>query len=129
MKRDLFVDVFGSFADSLFDYPLISESLFSETWSQFYTTKVNEDSYIIKVDVPGFEEKDLSLEITSNRHLRLFGERDDGSRKVNFDKSWALPKDSSLDETVASYKAGQITLLVPRKLPTQSEVKKLNINS
>lgn len=80
---------------------------------------------VVELDVPGFEEKDLALEVTDHT-LTVKGERvqeaEDAERSFHlherlekhFERSFTLPIDVDLDKMKATFDVGVLEVRVPK---------------
>jgi HSP20 family protein len=103
----------------------------------------NENQYVILADVPGLDEKNLDIQITSDNLLTLTGEREsirESQQKRNrmhtversygaFRRVLALPQDANTDRVEANYKNGVLTITVPRQQQNElQQVKHVKVN-
>jgi HSP20 family protein len=106
-----------------------------------------EKRYIVSLEVPGVDEKDLHIEIRDNE-LTISGEKKceceagdndkeapcgSGSRYSErcygaFTRTLALPDDVDANAVVAGHKNGILTLTLPRREPEKPEGKVITIN-
>lgn len=80
---------------------------------------------VVELDVPGFDEKDLALEVTDHT-LTVKGERvqetEDAERTFHlherlerhFERSFTLPIDVDLDKMKATFEVGVLEVRVPK---------------
>ena len=80
---------------------------------------------VVELDVPGFDEKDLALEVTDHT-LTVKGERvqetEDAERRFHlhervekhFERSFTLPADVDLDKVKATFEVGVLEVRVPK---------------
>ncbi len=97
-------------------------------------------SYEITVDVPGFNEDNLSIDV-QNDILRISGKRENETKQDDkhyyrversagtFQRTLSLPDDADANEINASLKDGVLTLTVPRKAIPHQETKRIAIQS
>jgi HSP20 family protein len=91
-----------------------------------------EREYVITVEVPGVEEKDVRLELSEDGTLIISGEkrqdRESKDRDVHrversygsFRRMLSLPEDADSDAIDAYFKNGVLTVTCPRLLATKS---------
>ena len=101
--------------------------------------KDNGDSYLLEADLPGFDKKDINIEmngdvltISAERHSEheeedkkkkyIRCERSYGSYTREFDISGV-----ETDKITAKYDNGVLTLNLPKKVKTEPETKRLEI--
>jgi HSP20 family protein len=80
---------------------------------------------VVELDVPGFDEKDLALEVTDHT-LTVKGDRvqetEDAERtfhlherlEKHFERSFTLPADVDLDKVKATFEVGVLEVRVPK---------------
>ena len=97
--------------------------------------------YCISVEIPGVDEKDLSLEVEPDGTLRIGGakkghrDRTDGNvyraerSYGTFERVLALPDDADVDNIGATFANVVLTVRVPRKAVAQPDVRRIAIVS
>lgn len=83
--------------------------------------KENDKSYLISIDLPGIDKKDIKIESSGNR-LIVFGERKEESESKEgatkshrqFYQSFTLPDDADIDKISATSSNGVLKLTVPK---------------
>ncbi|MBN2870096.1 MAG: Hsp20/alpha crystallin family protein [Campylobacterales bacterium] len=118
-----------------------------EEWNRFFvrpfhhtgsaygvsTMKETNKIYLISIDLPGMDKKDISIETLGNR-LMVSGERKEeneikeGSKRTytQFRQSYLLPDDADLSAITATSKNGVLKITVP-KSATKKNAKKIEI--
>ncbi len=95
--------------------------------------KENNKAYLINIDLPGIDKKDISIETSGNR-LIISGERKEeseskeGSKKSyrQFNQSFSLPDDANLEAISATSTNGVLKITVPKtgkKVSKKIEIK------
>ncbi|MCX4027688.1 Hsp20/alpha crystallin family protein [Endozoicomonas sp. SM1973] len=134
--------------DRLFDSMFKGVGLpnFSEEWSKLPNNmfKPNIDisakdkEYLISVEVPGVDEKDIKLEMRDNS-LIISGEKkhekEDKEEHLyrversygHFQRILAIPEDANVEEINASFKNGVLCISLPRKELPDSKTKQIEI--
>lgn len=95
--------------------------------------KENDKAYLISIDLPGMDKKDISIETSGNR-LIVSGERKEeseskeGSKKSyrQFHQSFTLPDDANLETISATSTNGVLKITVPKtgkKVSKKIEIK------
>ena len=114
---------------------LIGENLFRPSLNVSST----DDNYIISVEMPGMNEKDVSVELNKDV-LTIKGEKKeeqeekDGDfyrterRYGSFQRVLSLPEDADAESIDAKMKDGVLSLHIQRKQLESSQVKKIAIN-
>lgn len=85
------------------------------------TLRESEKAYLISIDLPGMDKKDISIQTSGNR-LMISGERKEesegkeGSKKSyrQFNQSFSLPDDANLEAISAQSINGVLKITVPR---------------
>lgn len=91
------------------------------------TLRESEKAYLINIDLPGMEKKDIVIQASGNR-LMIAGERKEeseskgGSKKSyrQFNQSFSLPDDANLDAISAQSINGVLKITVPKTGKTVS---------
>lgn len=103
--------------ESFFNRPLSQMSGFKSSTSFKEVDKV----YLISIDLPGMDKKDISIKTTGN-HLTVLGERKEESNKKDtskqsyyqFQQSYLLPDDADLNAISATSVNGVLKITVPK---------------
>lgn len=135
---DFYNNLNYSFADLHKDINSLLNNFFDDDFSLvkrdslFHAPKIdvieNDDNYTIKADLPGMDEKDLSVNLNENR-LTIKGERKEEKKEENdkyyiaerhtgsFSRVISLPENTVDEEKIkATFNKGVLTLHLP-KLP------------
>ncbi|MDE1464421.1 Hsp20/alpha crystallin family protein [Spartinivicinus poritis] len=134
--------------DRLFDSMFKGVGLpsFSEEWSRMPNSlfkpsvdiSAKDKEYVISVEVPGVDEKDIKLEMRDNT-LIISGEKKHKKEEKEehhyrversygkFQRMLAIPEDANADEIRASFKNGVLSIKLPRKELPESKTKKIEI--
>lgn len=122
-KRSAFDDLF----DGFFNFP-ISQTIGSDSavnQSPRVNVKTNEKEFIIEMLTPGFEKKDISIELEENV-LSISANKDEKKTKVedkytrkefslkSFSRKFTLPEDIKDDGIKASSKNGLLVVSIPK---------------
>lgn len=135
-SRDLFNEVEDVLSRMNREWGSLINNGFTETpsfanWSPTVDIKETKNAYQIKVELPGVDKKDVSVNI-ENGVLTIRGEKktqkEEDEDKVHrvecsygsFYRSFALPGEVNIDKSNAHFKDGVLTL----KLPKSDEQKK-----
>jgi HSP20 family molecular chaperone IbpA len=97
------IDEFGKKVDSNIDKAIVNLN---------YTSKIkdNGDYYSIKVDLPGFEKEEISIDIVENTlNLKAMNVAE-GKKSLVF----YIPKDINQGAITSSLKNGQLTIVLPK---------------
>lgn len=100
----------------------------------------SDNEYLISVELPGVDEKDLSIEVREDS-LIIRGEKrheheDKGKGYYRMERSYgsfqrvlSLPDDSVQENIKATFKQGVLKITVPRQKTLPSSVKQIEISS
>ncbi len=97
----------------------------------------DEKSYTLRVTAPGFEEKDLSVQVNANV-LTIVGKREKKESEKDkhlfmqsnsFSENYPLPEDSLPEEITADYKAGVLVVNIPRAAKTVNASRQIPIKA
>lgn len=108
--------------------------------SAFKTDIIDDnDKYILKADLPGFEKEDIHLDIDENtlilnaeRHSE-FEDKDRNGKYLRCERSYGTYSRTfdlsnvKADEIKASYENGVLQLIMPKKEAKSSSVRKIDI--
>ena len=98
----------------------------------------NEKEYSIKVELPGIDANDVTIEISANT-LKVTGEKkheeeEKGKNFYRVERSYGsfqrildLPEDADADKITSSYKDGVLNIAIPKKVLPKEETKKIEI--
>lgn len=103
------------------------------SFSSAATLKESDKAYVVSIDLPGMEKKDISIETSGNR-LMISGERKEESEKKEsvkhtyqqFQQSYTLPDDANLEAITAISINGVLKITVPKtgkKVSKKIEIK------
>ncbi|MDP3023436.1 MAG: Hsp20/alpha crystallin family protein [Sulfuricurvum sp.] len=115
------------------------ESFFNRPFQQIggfassVSLKEVDKAYLISIDLPGMDKKDISIETTGN-HLTISGERKEESNSKEtlkhsyrqFQQSYLLPDDANLNAISATSVNGVLKVTVP-KIAGKQTSKKIEI--
>jgi HSP20 family protein len=94
-------------------------------WTPSFDVKETNEGIVIRADVPGVADKDLSVSLVGNR-LTVSGKREGEERRESehyhacerscgaFSRSFTLPEDVEGDKVLAELKDGVLHLMLPR---------------
>jgi len=118
-------DPFSSEVSRLFNTLLSPEGGRSQRWSPAMDLVEAEDHYVLRADLPGLSEEDVSIEVNDNV-LTISGERSDeheekrqGWLRVErsfgrFSRSLTLPEGIDPDAITAEFERGVLSITVPK---------------
>jgi HSP20 family protein len=87
---------------------------FDESFTPENRTRVQktDTGYQIDIQVPGFSEDQISIDLDSG-YLNVKAEQSDDSWTSSFSKSWKLPQGTDQDQIQASLKNGILSVEIP----------------
>jgi HSP20 family protein len=109
----------------------------SENWRPAVDVQEDENSYLIKADVPGVEPKDIEIDIDKGV-LTIKGHREsskreehDGYQRIErfsgeFSRRFSLPDSVDADNIEANSKHGVLEITIPKKSTEQA--RKITVN-
>lgn len=116
-------------------------SLFKSGWFKpSLDIASDEKEYSVKIELPGMDVSDISVEFTENT-LKVKGEKrqekeekDKNFYKIersygSFQRILDLPEDSDTDKITSNYKDGVLSVTIPRRMLPKKETKKIEIKS
>ena len=131
-------DRINRFSGDALAWPRATEADFALTqWNPAVDIYDNEESIVIKAELPGVEKKDIAIDLKDNV-LSLRGERtytnevteDNYYRKERaygkFSRAFALPADMNPETIKADYKDGVLTVTIPK--PEQKKPKQITVH-
>ncbi|MFZ5764890.1 MAG: Hsp20/alpha crystallin family protein [Thermodesulfobacteriota bacterium] len=130
----LFDDMLRGFAP-FFPTPLSAATLIKPQ----VDIRATEKEYTVSAEIPGVDEKDISIEV-NNSTLTIRGEKrqDKEEKETNyyriersygaFQRILSLPGDGDTDAIRAHFKNGVLTITIPRKAQEKSAVRQIEIH-
>ena len=128
------------------DFDLMLDRIFNDGWNNYRKNKPsvdvieNEKEFILITDLPGFDKKNVNIEIEENRVLSIAAnskineesndesyrirERNDGSYYRKFD----LPENVVINKINAQFNNGALTIKLPKAKEEKSENRKIKIS-
>ena len=128
------------------DFDLMLDRIFNDGWNNYRKNKPsvdvieNEKEFILITDLPGFEKKNVNIEIEENRVLSIAAnskineesndefyrirERNDGSYHRKFD----LPENVVINKIDAQFNNGSLVIKLPKAKEVKSENRKIKIS-
>lgn len=128
-ENGLFGDFFGGFDD------FFAPAFYPREREMRTDVKETETGYEVKVDMPGFEKKDISLKL-NNGYITLSASREekeeDGKyvrreRKMSVSRSFYVGNDIKEEDVKAKYENGTLTFDIPKKEEKKPESGRIEI--
>ena len=132
--RDRFNRMFG---DMLYPATVENQEMSQWSWNPVVDIYDNDDSIVIKAELPGVDKKDISIDI-QDRLLTLKGERST-DREVkeekyfrrersygSFQRVFSLPVDVDAEKIEASYAHGLLKIEIPK--PETQKPKQITVH-
>jgi HSP20 family protein len=132
------VDTIRRQMDRLLD-DLIETSDDRPTWAPAVELKDAGDAFVLKIQLPGVDEKDLDIQVTKDM-VKIAGEhRRDRQNQENgyyrsefrygkFSRTVGLPSAVQNDQVQAGYKNGILSLTLPKVVEARNKVVKVNLS-
>jgi HSP20 family protein len=116
----------SSLFDGIFNDPFFSSFKSTQNWLPPVDILEKDGDLILRVEVPGIDEKDIDLKLEGNvltlkGEKKLESERDRGeyhrleSYFGAFSRSFTLPESADRDQIKAEFKNGILTITVPQR--------------
>ena len=128
------------------DFDLMLDRIFNDGWNNYRKNKPsvdvieNEKEFILIADLPGYDKKNVNIEIEENRALSITAnskineesndelyrirERTDGSYYRKFD----LPENVVINKINAQFNNGSLAIKIPKSKEVKSENRKIKIS-
>jgi HSP20 family protein len=115
------------------------EELSTRTWAPPVDIFENENSLVLKADVPGVDPRDVEIKV-ENGMLYLHGERkfekevkEENYHRVersygSFARSFSLPSSIDAEKVTAEYKDGQLVLTMPKREEAKPKTIKISVS-
>lgn len=114
------------------------EATFEQEFQQAMDLRETADAFVVQMDLPGLEKSDISIEV-KDHVLIVSGERKQAKEEKkdekvimqersvsSFSREVVLPKSVDADAAMAEYKAGVLTITLP-KTGKDKEIRKIKI--
>ena len=117
---DSFDGYFNHIVDSSYDYQ-----------NQNVLINQNDKSYIINIEVPGYEKSDINISLDDNI-LCVTGKRNESNNILvssdNINRSFHLPDDVNTDKINAKSNNGILVIDIPKLKKVKTDIKKIQIS-
>ena len=134
----LFDDFFSDFGTGRFLSPA-ARSAFGTSWPSIEVNE-SENEYRVTAEIPGLEEKDVNLSLKENiltigGEKRLDKDQDEKGRRVSehfygrFERSIPFDAEIDADKVAAKFKAGVLTVILPKNPRAQDKTRRIQISS
>lgn len=100
----------------------------------------NDREYCVTLEVPGIDERDISIELNARGIMEVRGERrqqQDSNRQDvlrmecaygSFCRTLSLPEDVRIEDAEAEFENGLLTVTIPREASRRTQTRRLQIN-
>jgi HSP20 family protein len=125
--------------EPFFRFPFVQEEAQTGTWNPPVDVLEENNQILVKVEVPGIDEKDLRvmfedgvLTVTGERH---FEKKDDRNyHRIEraygtFTRTFTLPRSVDAARIVADYKSGVLEISIPKKEESLPKQIQINVNA
>ena len=128
------------------DFDLMLDRIFNDGWNNYQQKKPsvdiieNEKEFILITDLPGFDKKNVNIEIEENRALSITAnskineesndefyrirERND----VSYHRKFDLPENVVINKIDAQFNNGSLVIKLPKAKEVKSENRKIKIS-
>ena len=126
------------FFEPFFRFPFVQEETQPATWNPPVDVVEEQERILVKVEVPGIEDKDLrvtfedgTLTVTGERQ---FERKDDRNyHRIeraygSFTRTFTLPRSVDSNGIVADYKNGVLEIAIPKKEESRPKQIQINVN-
>ncbi|MDL1968512.1 MAG: Hsp20/alpha crystallin family protein [Deltaproteobacteria bacterium] len=132
----IFDNVFSGFGFERPLLPRMAEGILKPTLDLSATGK----EYTITVEIPGVDEKDVKVDIADDT-MTIRGEKkqekEENAKNYyriersygSFQRVLSLPEDADQNAVTAKFKKGVLTVTIPRKAVSESDVKRIEVKS
>lgn len=132
-----FNKLFSTFGDKFGISRAEEDAYENAVWSPLADISEDDDKYVVKLDLPGIDKKDVKLSFTDGQ-ITISGERKQENEEKNakyhrvermygkYYRSFALPTKIKEDKIDAQFKNGQLTITIPKAdevKPKEIEIK------
>ena len=132
-----FNDLVTNFLNGWNDFPLENTAL--KSLEPKIEISENEKNVTVLAEMPGINEKDIDMEISSDGYLTISGEKKHESKEEkkgnyfseisygSFSRTIPLPWDLQYNEAKADYADGVLSIIIPKSTEEQCKKKKITI--
>jgi HSP20 family protein len=127
------------FFEPFFRFPFVQEEAQSATWNPPVDVVEENNQILVKVEVPGIDEKDLRIMfedgILTVTGERQFERKDDRSyHRIEraygtFTRTFTLPRSVDAARIAAEYRNGVLEIAIPKKEESLPKQIQINVNS
>lgn len=125
--------------EPFFRYPYLNEEMASTAWNPAVDVVEERDRLVVKVEVPGVDEKDLRVTFEDGL-LTISGERqferkdDRNYHRIeraygSFTRSFTLPRSVDASKILANYRNGVLEIEVPKREESKPKQIEINVNA
>ena len=127
------------FFEPFFRFPFFQEEMQSSAWNPAVDVLEEQDKILVKVEVPGVDEKDLRVTFEDGL-LTIGGERqferkdDRNYHRIeraygSFTRSFTLPRSVDATQIAANYRNGVLEIEIPKKEESRPKQIQINVNA
>ncbi|HYH06624.1 MAG TPA: Hsp20/alpha crystallin family protein [Thermoanaerobaculia bacterium] len=138
MTRVIRFSPFSAF-EPFFRFPYLPEVSQAAAWNPPVDVVEQNDRILVKVEVPGIDEKDLHVTFEDGL-LTVSGERqferkdDSNYHRIeraygSFTRSFTLPRSVDASQIMANYRNGVLEIEIPKKEESRPKQISINVNS
>lgn len=132
-----FNDLVNSFFNNWLDFPADSSTY--KNLEPKIEVSENENNVTVHAEMPGIDEKDIDMEISSDGYLTISGEKKQETKKEkknsyfseisygSFSRTIPLPWDLKYNDATAEFNNGVLSINIPKSSDEQGKKKKISI--
>jgi HSP20 family protein len=124
--------------EPFFRFPFFTEEMRSSAWNPAVDVIEVNDRVVVKVEVPGVDEKDLRVTFEDGL-LTISGERqferkdESNYHRIeraygSFSRTFTLPRSVDATQIVANYRNGVLEIEIPKKEESRPKQIEINVN-
>jgi HSP20 family protein len=124
--------------EPFFRFPFFTEEMRTSAWNPPVDVLEETDKVIVKIEVPGIEEKDLRVTFEDGL-LTISGERQFERKEESnyhrieraygsFTRTFSLPRSVDANQIVANYRNGVLEVEIPKKEESRPKQIQVNVN-
>lgn len=125
--------------EPFFRFPVFDDAMKATAWNPAVDVAEESDRILVKVEVPGVDEKDLRISFEDGL-LTVSGERrferkdERNYHRIeraygSFTRTFSLPRSVKADEIVANYRNGILEIEIPKKEEARARQISINVNN
>ncbi len=126
--QDEMMRSFASFNSMFANDPFFKDSFSSMSFAPLSDLKEQKDKYIVTLEIPGVEEKDIKIEAKDHLlSINATSQKNTDKKDTNyiqkeryvqsFSRIFTLPNDANIDKLTSKYSKGILNITIPKNKP------------